>query len=213
MYSTLLFDLDGTLTDSAPGIMNSVSYALRKFGIKQDPGEDLKHFVGPPLITEFMKTYGVSDEDAKRLVAFYREYFSTKGIFENNVYEGIPELLCKLSGEGRQLIVATSKPEEFAVKILHHFGIAKYFSCIAGATMNESRTSKEDVIRYAFDKEMITDLSNVVMIGDREYDILGARRIGIDSIGVLYGYGSKYELTTAGATYIADTVNDILKFI
>jgi len=164
MYSTLLFDLDGTLTDSAPGILNSVSYALNKFGIEEQDKDSLRHFIGPPLITEFKRSFGVSDEDAKKLVSFYREYFSTKGIFENDVYVGIPELLERLTNEGKQLIVATSKPEEFAIKILEHFGIAKYFTVIAGATMNESRTSKEDVIKYALEKGKVSDLASVVMI-------------------------------------------------
>lgn len=213
MYSTLLFDLDGTLTDSAPGILNSVSYALNKFGIEEQDKDSLRHFIGPPLITEFKRSFGVSDEDAKKLVSFYREYFSTKGIFENDVYVGIPELLERLTNEGKQLIVATSKPEEFAIKILEHFGIAKYFTVIAGATMNESRTSKEDVIKYALEKWKVSDLASVVMIGDREYDVIGAKKIGVDSIGVLYGYGSLKELQTAGATHIAGSVEDIYKFV
>lgn len=213
MYSTLLFDLDGTLTDSGRGITNSVAYALEKFGIEYGSKKELECFIGPPLVKTFMAKYNLSEDEGRHLVTLYREYYSVKGIFENDVYKGIPELLKTLSDSGKKIIVATSKPEHFAIKILQHFELAKYFSVIAGATMDEKRTEKNEVIRYAISKGDICDLSGTVMIGDREYDVLGAKEIGMDSIGVLYGYGSRTELEKAGATYIAENVSDILNFI
>ncbi len=213
MYNTILFDLDGTLTDSGRGITNSVAYALNKSGIKFESKDELKCFIGPPLIKMFMQKFGVNENDAKDLVRLYREYYSTNGIYENDLYDGIGELLFSLSKAEKKLILATSKPENFAVKILEHFDIAKYFSHICGATMDEKRTEKDDVIEYALSSAKISVLSDVVMVGDREYDILGAKKFGIDSIGVLYGYGSREELEKAGATYVAEKVKDILTFI
>ena len=213
MYNTILFDHDGTLTDSGRGITNSVAYALNKFGIKFESKDELKCFIGPPLIKMFMQKFGVNENDAKDLVRLYREYYSTNGIYENDLYDGIGELLFSLSKAEKKLILATSKPEHFAVKILEHFDIAKYFSHICGATMDEKRTEKDDVIEYAISSAKISALSDVVMVGDREYDIFGAKKFGIDSIGVLYGYGSREELEKAGATYVAEKVKDILTFI
>ncbi len=213
MYSTLLFDLDGTLTDSGRGITNSVAYALEKFGISYGSKKELECFIGPPLVKTFMSKFGLPEDEGKHLVTLYREYYSVKGIFENDVYQGVPELLCTLRKGGKKIILATSKPEHFAVKILEHFDLAKYFDCIAGATMDEKRTDKDEVIAYALEKGEVSDLSKTVMIGDREYDIFGAKKIGTDSIEVLYGYGSREELESAGATYISEKVNDILKFI
>lgn len=213
MYQTILFDLDGTLTDSGPGITNSVAYALNKYGVKVRDRRELNRFVGPPLVDEFMKYCGIERPEAEKLLAYYREYFTDRGMFENEVYDGIPELLSKLANDGKQIIVATSKPEPFAVKILEHFEISKYFAYIAGSTLDEKRTSKDEVIRYALDVCHVNDLSSVIMIGDREYDIIGAKAIGTDSIGVLYGYGSHEELFNAGATYIVEKVSDIYNFI
>ncbi len=213
MNNTVLFDLDGTLTASGRGITNSVAYALTKFGIDFESKEDLMCFIAPPLIKMFMQKFNVSENEARELVKLYREYYSAHGIFENDLYEGIGELLSSLSIKGKKLILATSKPEHFAVKILEHFGIAKYFSFICGATMDEKRTDKDAVIEYALECAHISDISDAIMVGDKEYDILGAKKFGMDSIGVLYGYGSRKELETAGATYIAEHPKDILKFI
>lgn len=213
MYNTILFDLDGTLTDSGRGITNSVAYALTEFGLKFESKEELRCFIGPPLIKIFMQSYNLSEETARALVKKYREYYSVNGIFENDLYENIDYLLSSLSSMGKKLILATSKPEHFAIKILEHFGIAKYFSYVCGATMDEKRTEKDAVIAYALESAGISDVKDVLMVGDREYDVLGAKSFGMDSVGVLYGYGSREELTTAGATYIAETVTDILKFV
>lgn len=212
MYNTVLFDLDGTLTDPGQGITNSVAYSLKKFGFEVEDKKELYKFIGPPLHDSFKKYYGFSDEKAETAIVYYREYFRDTGIFENEVYDGIEELLKKIKASGRKIILATSKPEEFAIRILVHFGLDKYFDCMAGATMDTSRSKKGDVIAYAL-KESGCNNKNAVMIGDRMHDILGAKENGLDSIGVLFGYGDRAELENAGADYIAETVEDILKFI
>lgn len=212
MYNTVLFDLDGTLTNPGRGITNSVAYALNKFGIETEDKKELYKFIGPPLLDSFMKYYGFSEEEAEMAIAYYREYFRDTGIFENEVYDGIPELLEEIRNSGRKIILATSKPEEFAKRILVHFGLDKYFDFAAGATMDSSRNKKGDVIAYAL-KESGCSSENAVMVGDRLHDILGAKENGLDSIGVLFGYGSREELENAGADYIAGTVKDIIKFV
>ena len=212
-YKYLLFDLDGTLTDSAEGITNSVAYALEKFGIVTEDKSTLNVFVGPPLVDAFMNFYGFSEDDAHKAVAFYRERFRDIGIFENSVYDGIIELLERLSSDGFELIMATSKPEEFAKRIATHFDFEKYFSHIVGATFDGKISTKTDVINHALSRAGITDKSAVIMIGDRHHDMEGAAEVGVDSIGVLYGYGDRAELEKANATYIAKTVNDIRKFL
>ena len=213
MYDIILFDLDGTLTDPGEGITNSVAYALDKFNIKVENKAELYNFIGPPLIDSFMKYYKMSYEDGIKAVEYYREYFSVTGIFENTVFDGASELLENIKKQGKKIALATSKPEQFTVRILEHFDLTKYFDFVGAATMDESRSKKADVIKYTLDNLGVTDKSNVIMIGDRHHDIDGANQNGIDSIGVLFGYGDINELETAGATYIAETINDIIKFI
>ena len=191
MYHTILFVLDGTLTDSGPGITNSVAYALKKWNIEEKDINVLRKFVGPPLDASFAKYYGFSKEKCVQAIQYYREYYLTKGIYENRVYDGMEELLKWLRDTGRRAIVATSKPEPSAIHVLEYFHMDSYFDIIAGATMDGSRVEKSDVIRYALDRAGIRDLSGVVMVGDRENDIQGAKANGLDSIGVLYGYGSR----------------------
>lgn len=209
MYQVVLFDLEGTLTDPGLGITNSVMYALKKWGIEVSERSELYKFIGPPLKESFERFYGFSEEKAEKTVEYYREYFREKGLYENEVYEGIKELLERLNASGHKVILATSKPEEFAIKILEHFDLAKYFSYIGGASMDGVRSKKSDVIHYALEKADINELSEAVMVGDREHDILGAKQVGIDSIGVLFGYGDYEELENAGATYIVDSVAKI----
>lgn len=209
MYETVLFDLDGTLVDSGTGITNSVSYALKKYGIKVLDKRELYKFIGPPLHESFEKFYGFSEEKAKEAVEYYREYYRDKGIYENVVYDGIPKLLKKLSWDGKRLIVATSKPEAFAKQILETLDLAKYFLYIAGANMDGTRTKKKEVISYALELGKAGDISKAVMIGDREHDILGAKSVGIAAVGVLFGYGNYEELQSAGADYIVEKVPDI----
>ena len=208
MYKTVLFDLDGTLTDPGLGITNSVAYALKKYGIEVSDREKLYSFIGPPLKDSFKKYYGFSDEKAMEAIMYYREYFSDKGIFENEVYDGIKELLRRVKESGRKIVLATSKPEEFALRILEHFELTEFFDVVAGASMDEKRNKKGDVIKYALEKGCLTP-EDAVMIGDREYDVLGAQENGIDTIGVLYGYGSRDELEKAGVMHIAETVDDV----
>lgn len=213
MYETILFDLDGTLTDPGTGITNSVTYALNKFGIEVKDKTELYKFIGPPLHESFEQYYGFSKEQAKTAVEYYREYYRDQGIFENLVYEGVEKLLKEMHDSGKTLIVATSKPELFAKKILEHFGLAKYFIYIAGANMDGTRTKKDEVIAYALEKGKISEYKTVVMVGDREHDVIGANKVGIDSIGVLFGYGDYDELKSAGATYIAECIEDIYPIV
>lgn len=213
MYNTILFDLDGTLTDSSPGIINSILYSLDKLGIHESDTDKLRKFLGPPLVDSFKEYYNFSQEKAETAVKYYREYFSTKGLLENSIYSGVTELLKKLKELGKTLIVATSKPEPFTNRILEHFDLMKYFDFVAGSNMDNTRCKKAEVISYALASCNINELSDAVMIGDREHDIIGANKVGIDSIGVLYGYGDYDELHTAGATHIAENAEDIFKII
>lgn len=213
MFDTVLFDLDGTLTDPGEGITKSVEYALKKFDIITQDRCELYKFIGPPLKDSFMKYYGFSEEKAEQAIAYYREYFRDIGIFENEVYEGVEDMLRTLHNNGKRLVLATSKPEEFAIRILEHFGLKKYFAVAAGASMDSSRSKKGDVIAYAISLCEGFNKDTAVMIGDREHDIIGAKENGLKSIGVLYGYGDENELKTAGADFIASTTEDILNLI
>lgn len=212
-YTHIFFDLDGTLTDPGLGITNAVMYALARWGIRVDDRQALYPFIGPPLVDSFMRFYGFSAADARAAVDVYREYFANKGIFENEVYPGIPALLARLKRAGLKLVMATSKPEQFAVRIAEHFGIAAYFDCIAGAAMDETRTEKWEVVEYALDRCGVTDRAAVLMVGDREHDVRGAQRCGIRTLGVLYGYGSRAELEQAGAVAVAETVEAVGDYI
>ena len=205
----LLFDLDGTLTDPMLGITRSVQYALHRFGIEVDDLRTLCRFIGPPLKESFRDFYGMDDEQATRAVALTREYFAPRGIFENRLYEGIPELLTELQAAGCMLAMATSKPEPFARQIAEHFHLADRFTLIGGATMDGTRTAKRDVVRYVLDALSVENPTAAVMIGDRRYDIEGAAAEGIASIGVLWGYGSREELAAAGAGQIVGTIPEL----
>lgn len=213
MYDIVLFDMDGTLMDSAEGITNSVTYALNKMGIQVEDKKELLPFIGPPLVDSFKKYYRFTEDEADQAVVYYREYFGAGGLLENQVYEGIHKLLEHLKNQGKTLIVATSKPENYTNIILDHFDLSKYFDVICGASLDASRRTKIAVIKYALEKAGITDTSNAVMIGDRNFDIFGGQEVNMDTIGVLYGYGSLEELTEAGATHIAETVEDLYKLI
>lgn len=205
----ILFDLDGTLTDPKVGITGSVAYALESFGIHVENHDDLCCFIGPPLLDSFMEYYGMSEEDANRAIAKYRERFSVTGLFENEVYHGIPQLLRQLKDAGKTLIIATSKPAVFSQRILDHFDLSQYFTFLSGSELDGTRNDKADVISYALEQCGITDLSQVIMIGDRKHDIIGARKNGLPCIGVLYGYGDRAEHESAGADYIVETVDEL----
>lgn len=202
----ILFDLDGTLTDPSAGITSAVEYALAKFAISVKNKNELKQFIGPPLWDSFEKYFGFTREQAVQAVAYYREYYKDNGIFDNYVYEGIEDLLKSLKTEGKILIVATSKPAVFAVRILEHFDLAKYFDFTAGSELDGTRTDKREVINYALGECGICNLTEAIMVGDREHDIIGAKSAGICSAGVLYGFGDRAELTAAGADYIAEDI-------
>lgn len=212
-YTTILFDLDGTIVDSGEGVTNSVVYALGKLGIELEDKSTLSRFIGPPLVYSFKTFYGFDDEGAMRAIELYREYYTTKGILEGYIYDGIEALLKLLKNAKKRLILATSKPEIFAKQILDDAGLTKYFDFIAGASMDEkTRNTKEAVLEYAI-KEANIDTSSSIMVGDRFYDIEGARAFGMDCIGVLYGYGSKQELESHGAKYIAKTPREVAEIL
>lgn len=212
-YTHILFDLDGTLTDSGEGIVNSVYYSLLKYNIKVADRAELCKFVGPPLAESYQKFFGFSKEESIKAVEYYREYYREKGIFENKVYDGVPKLLKSLSGAGKTLVLATSKPHIFAEKILKHFNLLKYFSYISGAELSGERTKKDEVIKYALKEFPQIPLENIIMVGDREHDIIGANACKIDSAGVLYGYGALEEFKSNNATYIAKDVGDLLTYL
>lgn len=213
MNKYILFDLDGTVTDPETGITLSVAHALKHFGIEVEDVSSLRKFIGPPLHDSFIDFYGFSREKAMEAVDKYRERFSVTGIFENEPYEGIHQLLAELKEAGYTLAIASSKPEVFTKRIIEHFELAPYFTEVCGSELDGSRTDKAEVITYALEKLGSPTVENVVMVGDRKHDILGAKKNGLTSIGVLYGFGDEAELRGAGADHIAATVSDIAPII
>ena len=205
----ILFDLDGTLTESGPGIMSSVRYALAKMGEPALDDEQLRRFIGPPLLDSFRDFCGFDPAEVAVAIAAYREYYATDGQYENSVYDGIPELLASLRTAGRTLAVATSKAEVYAASILEHFDLAGYFSTVVGSELDGRRTAKSDIISEALDR-LGRPASGTVMIGDRSHDVRGAVTVGVGSIGVLWGYGDGAELTAAGADALAATPAELL---
>lgn len=204
-YKYILIDLDGTLTDSRPGIVNAVHYGLDKIGHPVPSEETLLKFIGPPLVDSFKNYCDLTGEPAQQALDAYREYYRETGLFENSVYDGIPEALQKMKDAGLKLALATSKPEEFSVRIMAKFGLDKYFDVMAGASLDVTRATKSKVITYALDKLGIKDPSEAIMVGDRYHDVEGAKINGLDCIGVTYGYGSAEELLEAGAIALAET--------
>lgn len=210
MQKAILFDLDGTLTDSGEGIINSVIPALEHYGIAIPPREELRVFVGPPLHDTFLR-FGVPADQLENATKIYRSRYIPIGKFENAPYPGIPELLETLKSQGHKLFVATSKPEPMAVEILEHFDLAQYFDRICGASMDTSRSSKEAVIAYLLEQNGSAE--NMVMVGDTKYDVIGAKAHGIPTIGVSWGYGEIDEMLEAGAAAIAHTTQELLEFL
>ncbi|NDI33946.1 HAD family hydrolase [Chengkuizengella sediminis] len=208
-YNIILFDLDGTLTDPKIGITKSIQYALAKFDIDVKDLNKLEPFIGPPLHESFMEYYSFDKIRAKEAVAYYREYFSEKGLYENKVYDGMIHLLEELTKQNKQLYVATSKPTFFAEKVLEHFDIKKYFQFTGGSNLDGTRSDKTEIIQYLIEKENL-NISDIVMIGDRKYDLIGAQKNEIASIGVGYGYGSKQELLDNNPTYYVETIKELL---
>ena len=211
-YDPILFDLDGTLTDSGEGIRNSVAYALRRYGVEVADLSVLNCFIGPPLHESFERFLGLPAGEGQRAVEIYREYYRDRGIYENLVYSGIPELLAELTARGKTLAVASSKPEVFVRRVLDHFELSKYFAVIAGADLGGAHCDKAEIIGVALERLDMPG-GRPLMAGDREHDILGAHAMGLPAAGVLFGYGSRAELEAAGADYIAETAADLIPII
>lgn len=213
MYQYILFDLDGTLTDPKEGITKCVQYALKYFGIEADT-EDLVDFIGPPLLESFQKYYHLDDEQGHMALKKYRERFSDIGIFENGVYPGIAELLSTLKAQGRGIALATSKPGVYAKRILERYELLPYFDVVVGSELDGRRTDKGEVITEALRQLKIREKQKpeVLMIGDRLHDMVGAGKNQIDKLGVYYGYAHHGELESAGADYIVHTVDELTAF-
>ncbi len=211
-YDVILFDLDGTLTDSGPGIMNAAAYAMEHYGLRHDP-ETLRRFVGPPLLDSFRDYCGFDRKKCEEAIWVFREYYEPKGIFENSVYPGVPEMLETLLAAGKRLALATSKLDSAAVRVLEHFDLAKYFELAAGSLADNTRTRKAEVVAYVLETLGVTDKKRALMVGDREHDVLGARENGLDCLGVLYGYGDAAELSGAGAIALAATPQETAELI
>lgn len=212
-YKYILFDLDGTLTDPKIGITKSVQFALLKKDIIVESLDDLETFIGPPLIDSFMTYFDFTKEEAIKAVEDYREYFSVKGIFENTVYSGIESLLKNLKKQEVKLAVATSKPTVFANQVLEHFELDKFFDLVIGSNLDGSHIDKDEIVSTVIKKLNILDTSKAIMIGDREYDIMGGKKNNMDTIGVLYGYGIGNEIEKANPTHIVKTVREIEKYL
>lgn len=210
-YSHILFDLDGTLTDPQEGIINSIQFALNRYGVKKE-NHELLHFIGPSLHKSFQEIF-ITEEKAFEAVAVYREYYSVKGKFENLLYNGITELLEQLNKNNKTLFVATSKPTIFAEEILHHFNIHHHFKTIIGSNMDGTRTEKKEIIQEIVNQSTHINLEKMVMIGDRKFDIIGAKYFGMDTISVTYGYGTMEELHQEKPTYIVNQVSDLKKML
>ena len=208
-----LFDLDGTLTDSMPGITACARYALDKFGIHPNTQEELYPYIGPPLLYSFMNFHRLSREQAEQAVVYYRERYADVGWRENRVFDGISELLGSLQEKGVCLIVATSKPEVYTRRILDHFGLTQYFSFVSGSTLDGTRSEKADVIAYAMQQYSEINRENTLMIGDRKYDVEGAHSHGLPAVGVLFGYGDRAEMEAAGADYVVEDVAELRKLL
>ena len=210
----IFFDLDGTLTDSQPGIYESLRILLNHFGIEKTD-EELKPFLGPALWDSLPKYCGFTHEKCVEAVEVFRKHYFSTGIYNNSVYEGIPEVLESLKAAGKNLVLATGKPVEQAEIVINHFGLGKYFDFIGGSTLDKSRSKKGQVIAYAMEQMKFTetDRSKIIMVGDRDNDINGAHENGLEVAAVLYGYGSRPEFEKAGADYIVDTVVSLGKFL
>lgn len=215
-YQYLIFDIDGTLTDSKEGIAKCVQYSLEKMGREIPKAEDLDPFIGPPLAYSYKTYMGMSEEETNEAIRLYRERYSTIGKYENRPYDGIIPMLGKLRERGYILATASSKPEQFVLDIMDHFEMSSYFHFIVGSIPTGNRNSKEEVMEEAFRQLGIVDeeaKKKTIMIGDRHFDINGAKYFGIDSIGVKYGFAPEGELEEAGATYVVDTVADLEKLL
>lgn len=212
-YRTILFDLDGTLTDPFEGITRSVQYAAEQFGIIEPDLEKLRGFIGPPLEAELCRYFHLTPEEGKIALAKYRERFSTVGIFENKVYPGIPELLSNLYDRGITLAIASSKPHIYVNQILEHFDLAKYFTAVSGSELSGERVVKSDAIRYALELLGTEPSHEILMVGDRVHDAIGAFSVGLPFVGVRYSYAAPDEFDSAANVFVADTVQELSDFL
>ena len=211
-YDTILFDLDGTLTDPQEGITKSVQYALRKMGIEVEDRTKLLPFIGPPLMYSFQHFYGLTKEEACEAISYYREYFERDGMYDNRAFDGMAEILAMLKEKGKTLLVATSKPTIFAAPIVRHYGMGEYFKEIIGASTDSTRTEKGQVIAEAL-RYTDSPKESVLMIGDREHDVIGAREHGIDVLNVGFGYGTAEEREVHKPDYYCETIGDLAEFL
>jgi len=212
-YSVVFFDLDGTLSDPKIGITKSVQHALQKAGVMVNDLDELEPFIGPPLQVSFQEIYGFNDTQITQAIRDYRERFTERGMFENKLYEDIPALLAHLKQQGYILTIATSKPTVFAEQIIKYFQLESYFDLVVGSHLDGSRSAKGEIIAKVLQQLDSYPKEQFIMIGDRKYDLIGARENQIDAIGVTYGFGSLEELKNEEPTYIADHVNDLLKYL
>ncbi len=212
-YDVVAFDLDGTLSDPYNGLISSFAYALRKMGVDFATRSELKRFIGPPLYDEWQKVYSFSPEEATLALHYFHEYFSVYGWWDNVLYDGIPQLLRTLKKRGKKIILATSKPERFAIKVLDLFGIKDLFDFIGAAASEKVRDKKCEVLQYSLDSINVSPDENCVLVGDRVYDAEGARICNIDSIGVLYGYGTEEEINSSGFNYVVKSVEELEKLL
>ena len=212
-WDNILWDLDGTVTDPYEGITNSILFSLKYYpNIPTPKREELREFIGPPLAAKYAEFFALSEEEAKQAVEHYREYYRPYGLYQNKLYDGIEELLAKLKHNGKKVYLATSKPEEFAKKILVHYDIDKYFDGVYGSTLDGSIVKKEDVIKYILDNEGC-NTEKTVMIGDTQYDIIGAHKLGLDAVGVTYGYGRREDIENSAPCAIVDSVEELEKLL
>ena len=211
-YRNILFDLDGTLTDPYLGITNSVKYALKKFNIFEEDENKLKQFIGPPLNQSFIEFYQFDKNKAQIAADYYREYYSEKGLRENELYENVENLLQSIKRKNKICILATSKSKKFALEVLKYFEIENYFDEIVGSNLDGTLSEKEEIIKYIIENNKL-DKAETIMTGDRKYDIIGANKNGIDSIAVLYAYGTKEELEESKPTYLCKSVMGILEIM
>ena len=212
-YDLILFDLDGTLTDPASGLVKSFSYALSRMGIDCSDAESLKRFIGPPLYDEWQKVYGFSPEESGKALDYFHEYYEVYGWCDNVIYDGIPALLGRLKAAGKTIVLATSKPEKFAKKVLRLFDIHTYFDFEAGAYSDRIRDKKWEVLTYALQQFPDVPKEKCVLVGDRRFDAEGAGICGIDSIGVSWGHGTAQELAESGFVFIADTPDMLADYL
>ena len=213
-YGIILFDLDGTLTNPERGLVSGFVYALKKMGIAREKFGDLRRFIGPPLYEEWQSEFGFTPEESAHAIDVFREYYDIYGWWDNELYDGIVNMLSTLRASGKRLAVATSKPEDTALKVLALFGLDKYFDFIAGAVSGTDRHRKSQVIEYCLENlGCAHSRSDAILVGDRKYDAEGAGICGIDSLGILWGHGSREELVSSGFTFVAESTRDVLDML